>query len=113
MKSYWFTSLTTRMANTYLLSCNLSTYYSSCLIPSWRIDYPPVLGLHGKVLKAGGLASVRRHYIGHSQFQLAPMDLPLAKAELTSDAGDASVIMYLRKGEKCCSPAVRKCSEKI
>lgn len=66
MKSYCSTSLTTRMAGACLPSSNLSTYSSSCSTPSWRLDCPPLLGLHDKVLVAGGLDSVRK------QQELAP-----------------------------------------
>jgi len=50
------------------------------------------------------------------QTQLLPdsskINTSLAKAELISDAGQSSVITYLRKGKKCCTAAVREKSEK-
>ena len=40
------------------------------------------------------------------------MDPPLAKAELISEAGDTSVIRYLRKDKRCSAAVVRKESKK-
>jgi len=40
-------------------------------------------------------------------------DTPQAKGDPISDAGEASVITYLRKGKTHCTAAVRKRSEKM
>jgi len=66
------------------------------------------MGLHGKVLVAGGaigVASVRScQKLPPCLIKPVPagskMDPPLAKAKPSSDGGSASVITYLRKGRK-------------
>ena len=63
------------------------------------------------------MASVRRHQeLPPRRIQpvpAAPTDPLLAKAEPIRDAGGASVITYLRKGEKYCAAAVRRGSKKM
>jgi len=79
-----------------------------------------VLVLHGNVLIVGRLQGWPLQedtrsclHVRCNWFQTAPMDPSLAKAEPSTDAGSASVIIYLRKGKNFCAAAVRERNEKM
>lgn len=92
--------------------CNSLHVFFRC-ISTW--SWASVLGFCGKVSVVrcvSRVSSVRNNQelpcVGHNWLQNSKVVSPFVKGEFTREVGGTSMITYLRKDKKHCTPAVRK-----
>lgn len=109
----WKSSYTPVLAG----KCNSLYGFFRC-ISTW--SWVCVLGFCGKISVVrcvSRVSSVRNTQelprVEHSWLQNSKIVSPFVKGEFTREVGGTSMITYLRKDKKHCTPAVRKCERNI